>query len=115
MNALKWILMVVTLLMAAGWAALVVLSSNFRQSFGASGVAPLLALAPGPVAVLLLLSLRSGAGRTLLHATAVVVVIVIAAALRSAAGKLDPSLVLLFVYLGLWLTYYGLAAWVYPR
>jgi hypothetical protein len=109
MNALRWVLIVVTVLFGAGWIALVSIGSGFRQSFGASAIGPLVTLSPLPVAVLILVSLRGGASRTLLHSTAAVVVIAIGLLLWSVGGKVDPSLVVVFLFLGLWLVYYGLS------
>jgi len=107
MNALRWTLIVLTAIFGAGWAVLVVLGSQFRQSLGASPVGAVVALAPIPIAVLVLASLRTGASRTLLHVAAVVVIGTILLVVWSASGKMDPGLYILFLYLGLWLAYYG--------
>ena len=111
MNALRWFLIIATLLLGLGWAGLLVFASQFRQSFGASPAGPLAALAPVAIAMLLLIALRTGASRTLLHVVAAVVIAVVLFVVWSAEGKMDPSLYLLFIYLGLWLAYYGWSVW----
>lgn len=46
MNTLRWLLGIVTTLLLAGYILLVIAGGNFRRSFGASPLSPLLAVLP---------------------------------------------------------------------
>ena len=104
-NGLRWTLLVLTVLVAVGWVALLIFADGFRRSFGASEnagwkwVIPLIALAA------LIFSLALPEQRTLLHNVAVLAVL-----LAAGCGWLARQSVALslagFVYLGLWFAYY---------
>lgn len=110
MNALRWLLLISAILGAASYAILMWIGLQFRASFGAEGLASLLALLPIPAVVLIIASLRMTANRTLLHITAVVVVSLIGLCIWQIQSqeKSDPSLMLTIVYMVLWLIYYGI-------
>ena len=109
MNFLRWFLIIFTAFYGLAYAAILVIGSGFRRSFGASSaIASIEGLLPIPIIVLLLLSLRVGAGRTILHVTAAAVVLAGVYCVTQMTAKFDPSWIFL-VHLCLWLLYYALA------
>lgn len=72
MQALRWMLGVVAVVVGGGWLAMAALGSGFRSSFGASAVGLLTQLGPVVVMGLALASVVAPQNRVLLHATAVV-------------------------------------------
>ena len=92
MTFLRWFLIIFTAFYGFAYGAILVIGTGFRRSFGASSaIASIEGLLPIPVLVLLLLSLRAGAGRTMLHITAAAVVLSIIYCFTQMTAKFDPS------------------------
>lgn len=105
MNSFRWAFGILTTILLAGWAFLVVVGGNFRRSFGASPGAPLLPLLPGLLMGLVLATLLWPGQRPLLHLTAVAAVLGL---LASVAILRESAATAAFVaaYLGCWLVFY---------
>lgn len=107
MNALRWILGLVTSGAGLGWILLSVVGGGFRKSLGASEIPLLVVGAPLGVAGVLLAGLLFPGYRGLLHAGAGVSVVILGICLLNPAGLGGFGI----LYFGLWLTFYYLAAW----
>lgn len=107
MNAFRWLFGIVTTLLLAGYIVLAVVGGNFRRSFGASPLSPLLGLLPCITMGMILASLL-WPGRGLLHATAVVVIFGLLASTLILRESVTTGLLALG-YLGCWLAYYWLS------
>lgn len=110
MMTLRWILGVPTALAAGGWLVLAAWADTFRQSWGASKNSGLTVFGPFGALAALLASLVFPQQRILLHAVAAGVALLVAESIML-FPKASGLGVTMLVYCGLWLTYYGLAAW----
>lgn len=110
MNALRWILGIVTGLTAGGWIVLGIWANGFRRSFGASENAAWKIVVPLLVMIALLASLLAPTQRGLMHTVAVAVVLLVVGCLWLVQKAPFLSLMGL-IYFGLWLTYYWQAVW----
>lgn len=70
MLALRWLLGIVFALFLAGFLTLAVIGRGFRESFGASPIAPLIVAAPVVSVALMTAALMLPTNRTLLHVAA---------------------------------------------
>src|SRR5262245_31414459 len=82
MNGLRWSLVVVTALAAAGWLLIAAWGKGFRRSFGASEVSWAVGVLPVLVLGVLLASLLLPGNAALLHVVAVVVVLLAVVSVR---------------------------------
>ena len=105
MLALRWILGLGTLLLAAAWLAFIVIANGFRRSFGASPSAPLLAAIPLIVAVALLPGVVWPERRTLVMIGLVVSALLCAGSLVLSRWTIGTA-VACALFSGLWLFYY---------
>lgn len=109
MNALRWSLLVTTLLAGGGYTFLVFVGSQFRRSFGASPASALWTVLPVVATVVLGASLLLPANRPLLHVAAGFVVVLIGLCLWQMMAESATVLLFAVVYLVAWLAYYWLA------
>ncbi|MBL9174586.1 MAG: hypothetical protein JNL10_13700 [Verrucomicrobiales bacterium] len=107
MNALRWLLGLITACAGLGWLLLSFVGGRFRASLGASETPLLVVGVPVVVAGILLAGLVFPGQRGLLHAGAVVSVLILGVCLLNPAGLGGLGI----VYFGLWLVFYFLAAW----
>jgi hypothetical protein len=110
MQALRWIIGIITALGAAGFLALVVFGDGFRRSYGASENGLFKVGVTLVIQAALLASIAAPNQRLLLHSVAVVVVSLIAGCLwiyRESAFVGTTGL----AYCGMWLGYYWQAVW----
>lgn len=105
MTSLRWILGVITVLLAAGWLLLVVVSDGFRRSFGASPVDAVKSGAPLLVMLLVLGTVFRPSERWLLHATAAALAAVVVGSLVVLRESV-PTAVMGLLYCALWFSYY---------
>ena len=111
MNALRWILGIVILLLGGGYLFLFMISNGFRKSFGASENNPLLAILPLASVLILLAGLVWPANRTLLHLGAAAAVGLIGFCVWQIFLDYAAVLWLGILFLLLWLVFYWSAAW----
>lgn len=106
----RWLLGVVAVIGAAGWAAFALLGSEFRRSFGASPAGFLQAVMVPATLVLVLASVIVPTSRALLHVTAVAVA---AAALASVLILREAPFLggTGLCYFALWAFFYWQSAW----
>lgn len=110
MNALRWLLIVVTALVGVAWVLLVAWADSFRRSFGASANDGVTLVLPVVVLALLLASLLLPEFKWLQH-------LVAALALAVAVGcivLMSETVVmgsLGLIYVGLWLLHYWHIVW----
>ncbi len=105
MLALRWILGVGTLLLAAAWLAFFAVADGFRRSFGASPKAPLLGAIPLIVAIALLPGLLWPERRALVMIGLVVSALLCVGSLVLSRWTIGTA-VACALFSGLWLFYY---------
>jgi hypothetical protein len=113
MNALRWLLVVVTALVGVAWVLLIAWADSFRRSFGASPNSALMLVAPIVVLALILASLLLPDTKWLQHvvaalAVAVAVGCIVLMAETAVMGSLG------LIYIGLWLLHYWHTVWRAP-
>jgi hypothetical protein len=105
MNGLRWTIGIVTALAGAGWVALAVGGSRFRQSFGASANPALMTLLPIVAAALVIASVAFPERRLLLHLVAALMAVLIMGCAVIARETLFVATVGA-LYAGLWFLFY---------
>jgi hypothetical protein len=111
MNALRWILGSIAVLLGGGFVGLALLGNAFRKSFGASEHSPILLGLPVAGVLLLLSALLFPANKPLLHVAAVSALGLLASCLWQICREGATALWFAVAYLTTWFGYYGLAVW----
>lgn len=111
MNALRWILGSVAVLVGGGFVALALLGNAFRKSFGASARAPGFVILPVLGLALLLAAIVFPASEPLLHLAAIAAIGLFSSCIRQIFGEGETPLWFAVAYLAMWFVYYWLAAW----
>jgi len=111
MNALRWILGSVAVLVGGGFVALALLGNAFRKSFGASARAPGFVILPVLGLALLLAAIVFPASEPLLHLAAISALGLFSFCIRQIFGEGETPLWFAVAYLAMWFVYYWLAAW----
>lgn len=113
MAALRWTLIVVTVLTGAGWILLALWADSFRRSLGVSPTAALTVVLPAAFLALILAALLLPEVKWLQHLAAVAAAAVAVACVTVMAETVFVgSLGLL--YTGLWFAYYWQSVWKTP-
>lgn len=110
MTALRWLLGLSTGGVLFGTIVLTVVAANFRKSFGASPTSPLVVALPYLALAIMLAGVLFPGQRWVLHVGALTAAILAITCVVQMSGI---SLVGI-LYSGLWLVYYGFAAWRTP-
>jgi len=110
-NALRWILGGLIVLLGGGFIVLNLVAGGFRKSFGASEVNPLITLLPLVAMALLLAGLIFPASKPLLHAGAVAAVALIVFCVWQFIAESATVVWFAIAYLLVWLAFYWCAAW----
>jgi hypothetical protein len=111
MNALRWILGIISVLFGGGLLTLFVVSNGFRRSFGASENNPLLAILPLVAVGLLCTALIWPANKILLHVGAFAAVALVVFCVWQMVTESATVLWFALVYLALWFVFYGSRTW----
>ena len=111
MQALRWTLMVILILVAGGFIALAVIGDGFRRSFGASDTNPLLVMLPVTGMALLLAGLLFPTFKVALHLGAISAALFAVLCGWLIVREAATSLLLALGYLAAWLVFYWHAAW----
>lgn len=106
MPGLRWFLGLILVVVGGGFAALSVIGSGFRKSFGASPASTLVTVVPVIAILLLLAGLISPANRILLHAGAIAAIVMIGVCVWFIFSESAPSLWLAVCCLIGWLYFY---------
>jgi hypothetical protein len=114
MTALRWTLGIILTLAGGGFMLLSVIAGNFRKSFGASDVNPLITILPVVGMALLLAALIFPAKRVLVHTAAAAAIGMIVLCVWQLISEAATFLWISLLYLVAWLVFYWHAAWSTP-
>ncbi|HMO63611.1 MAG TPA: hypothetical protein PKE47_00010 [Verrucomicrobiota bacterium] len=111
MNALRWVLGSLAVVLGGGFFILVLLGNAFRKSFGASEHGPLFIILPALGFALLFAAILFPGSKPLLHVAAIAALGLVGFCLWQIFSAGDAPLWLGVAYLATWFVYYWLAAW----
>jgi hypothetical protein len=107
MIALRAVLGTLLLCGGGGFAILAMVAGDFRKSFGASPVSPLIAVAPLVAMAVLLAALIMPAHRPLLHAGAIAAIVLVGFALWQLLSESATVMWFALLYLTAWFCFYA--------